>query len=266
MWQSKEYQHLQTLEKQEDADKYFADQANFYFKKKKLERIDNFNGDFAFLNNDYPCDVHFDGAMYPNVFNAFQAARDSTGMYRSHFQKPLSVYQRHELSRKIQDPKDWGARRLVVMETLLRDKFKRHRDLRKKLGKTGRRELVNAYADESRANLFWGKVGKQGYNHLGRLLGVIRSDILENRDLDKWIQFCLDVQKEIRLVPEIDLTSTFYFLYFIIISHKLKNFYRLKCSKLNCKKNNMRLNIYEIKYIKRAKAKQAVNKKLRETK
>lgn len=207
MWQSKELSHLKTLESRQDEDKYFMDQANFYFKKKKLERIDNFNGDFAFLNNDYPCDVYYDGHMYPNVFNAFQAARDSSKMYREHFQKQLTVYERHELSRKINDPADWHSKRLITMETLLRDKFRRHRDLRKKLSATRRRELVNTYSDENRSNLFWGKVGKQGYNHLGIILNTIREDILENRDLQKWIQFCLDVQKEIRLYPELDLTG-----------------------------------------------------------
>lgn len=207
MWQRKEYEYVKNLENQEDVDKYFTDQANFYFKKKKMEQIDNFNGDFAFLNNEYPCDVYFEGKMFPNVYNAFQAARTTGEYFRTQFQKTLSVTERFELSRQIRDPVNWESRRLIVMETLLRDKFRRHRDLRKKLANTGRRELVNSYDDATVSNLFWGVVNKQGQNQLGIILSTIRVDIQSNKDLDKWVQFCTSVQKEIRLLPEITVNG-----------------------------------------------------------
>ena len=184
-------------------DKYFADQASFYFRKKKMEQIDNFNGDFAFLNNEYPCDVYFEGKMFPNVYNAFQAARTSGEYFRTQFQKTLTISERFELSKQIRDPENWRSRRLIVMETLLRDKFRRHRDLRTKLANTGRRELINCYNDATISNLFWGVAKKQGQNQLGIILSTIRGDIQGNRDLDKWVQFCAKVQKQIRLLPEI---------------------------------------------------------------
>ena len=39
--------------------------------KRKIETIDNFNGVFDFLNNEYPCEVFFEGRVYPSVFHAF---------------------------------------------------------------------------------------------------------------------------------------------------------------------------------------------------
>jgi predicted NAD-dependent protein-ADP-ribosyltransferase YbiA (DUF1768 family) len=207
MWQKKEYEYVKNLENQEDIDKYFTDQAKFYFKKKKMEQIDNFNGDFAFLNNEYPCDVYFEGKMYPNVYNAFQAARTTGEYFRTQFQKSLTITERFELSKQIRDPVNWESRRLIVMETLLRDKFRRHRDLRVKLANTGRRELVNSYNDVTVSNLFWGMVKKQGQNQLGIILSTIRQDIQGQKDLDKWVQFCTSVQRELKLLPELTVYS-----------------------------------------------------------
>lgn len=93
------------------------------------------------------------------------------------------------------------------METLLRDKFRRHRDLRVKLGNTGRRELVNSYNDATVSNLFWGVANKQGQNQLGIILSTIRQDIQAQKDLDKWVQFCTSVQKELKLLPELTVYS-----------------------------------------------------------
>ncbi len=60
---------------QSEEDKYFEDQAIFLLQKQKLERIDNFNGYFDFLNNEYPCQIEHEGAMYKSVAHAYQAAR-----------------------------------------------------------------------------------------------------------------------------------------------------------------------------------------------
>ena len=50
------------------------------------------------------------------------------------------------------------------MELLLRDKFRRNKDLRERLKATGDRELVNTYPDYSVSNIFWGVVGGKGQN------------------------------------------------------------------------------------------------------
>lgn len=56
------------------------------------------------------------------------------------------------------DPEDWNSKRLNYMEQLLRDKFRRNKDLRERLKVTGSRELWNSYEEESPSNLFWGMV------------------------------------------------------------------------------------------------------------
>jgi predicted NAD-dependent protein-ADP-ribosyltransferase YbiA (DUF1768 family) len=37
--------------------------------------IDRFDGEFAFLSNFAPCEVEFEGIIFPTVENAFQAAK-----------------------------------------------------------------------------------------------------------------------------------------------------------------------------------------------
>lgn len=46
---------LEGLTDKDEIDRYFRDQANFYFAKREIEKIDNFNGAFDFLNNEFPC-------------------------------------------------------------------------------------------------------------------------------------------------------------------------------------------------------------------
>ena len=43
----------------------------------------------------------------------------------------------------MQEPADWGLKKLALMEKLTRDKFRRDRDLREKLKATNMRSLVN---------------------------------------------------------------------------------------------------------------------------
>jgi predicted NAD-dependent protein-ADP-ribosyltransferase YbiA (DUF1768 family) len=53
---------------------------------------------------------------------------------------------------------------------LVRDKFRRHKDLRDRLKATGTRELFNTYQDMTVSNIFWGVVDNKGQNQLGRIL------------------------------------------------------------------------------------------------
>ncbi len=91
------------------------------------------------------------------------------------------------------------------MESCLRDKFRRHRELTFKLKETGSRELMNTYADSSVSNLFWGIVENKGQNQLGRLLMSVRYDIFAGTDLEKWLYMVHHIVTDCLLLPEITL-------------------------------------------------------------
>jgi predicted NAD-dependent protein-ADP-ribosyltransferase YbiA (DUF1768 family) len=92
---------------------------------------------------------------------------------------------------EIKNPADWPQRRVLVMEQLNRDKFKRNRDLGLKLFATQNRQLVNGYPQGGDAEAFWGAVDRkgqlQGLNTLGKIITTIRQEIHAGTDSIKWI-------------------------------------------------------------------------------
>ena len=50
------------------------------------------------------------------------------------------MHELYEIAINIKDPPDWNNKKLIAMETIIRDKFRRHRDLRERLRRTGDRE------------------------------------------------------------------------------------------------------------------------------
>ena len=142
-----------------EEDKIFDEQAAFLLRKQKVERIDNFNGPYyGFLNNDFPSLVGYSGLIFPSVNAAFQAARTDNQHIRHKISLIDNPQELWEIAINIDDPPNWVKDRVRIMELLLRDKFRRNRDLRERLKLTGERVLINSYDDSSPSNLFWGNL------------------------------------------------------------------------------------------------------------
>jgi predicted NAD-dependent protein-ADP-ribosyltransferase YbiA (DUF1768 family) len=60
------------------------------------------------------------------------------------------------------------------MEALVRDKFKRNKDIREKLMATGTRHFVNTYSKGGDNETYWGVYNGAGANSLGKILEVVR--------------------------------------------------------------------------------------------
>lgn len=187
---------LKTLENKSDIDKHFADQARFLATKQKFDRIDNFNDEFDFLNNEFEAPVVLEGETYPTVAAAYLAARTPLPVFRKKLQGDLDTFEFFDLAKQIPNPPDWDARKLGVMEQLVRDKFVRNPEIRTKLAETGSRELVNAFRDKTPANLYWGAVEGEGQNHLGKILMETRSSILKDTDITDWLKITFSLAQE----------------------------------------------------------------------
>ena len=198
-------QFLYDKSNKSEIDQYFEDQARFLLEKQKLETIDNFNGYFEFLNNEFPTPVYYDGRIYKSVSHAFQAARSQEQHIREKIVRADTIMEMYEIAAKVEDPPDWIKFRLKIMETLVRDKFRRNKELREKLRATENRNLVNSYGDASTSNLFWGIVEGKGQNQLGRILESVRSDIHQNIELEKWIFMTFNLEETKNLLPRIQL-------------------------------------------------------------
>ena len=198
-------QFLNDKSNKSEIDQYFEEQANFYVRKRELERIDNFNGYFDFLNNDFPCPVYYEGLIYKAVSYAFQAARATEQYIREKIVRADTLMEMYEIAANIEDPPDWQKNRLKVMEMLIRDKFRRNSELREKLRATETRELINTFRDATVSNLFWGVVDKKGQNQLGRILELVRDDIHHNIDLEKWLFMTFNLEDDKNLIPVVEL-------------------------------------------------------------
>jgi ribA/ribD-fused uncharacterized protein len=81
-----------------------------------------------------------------------------------------------DYSRKIRVKKDWESIKKKVMYDVLKDKFTRHEDLKKKLLETGSKYLEETnYWNDTYYGVYMGK----GKNVLGHLLMQIREELKE---------------------------------------------------------------------------------------
>lgn len=95
--------------------------------------IDKFEEYHSFLSNDEPSWVLYEGALYPSVSVAFQAARASDAETKEKIANVDSPDELFEIALTIEDPPDWEQRRLRIMEILIRDKFRRSLEMRERL-------------------------------------------------------------------------------------------------------------------------------------
>src|SRR5579863_3444297 len=135
--------------------------------------INSFRGDYFFLSNFYSHRVRFEDIFYPSSEHAFQAAKTLDQDERRTFAKGVTAADAKHMGRAVKLRPDWEKVKLVVMETILREKFQ-DPVLKSMLLATGSEELVegNTWGDR-----YWGKVGDDGHNHLGKIHMKIRAEL-----------------------------------------------------------------------------------------
>ena len=180
--------------------------ANILIQHQKLLKITSFTGYFEFLHNNFMTPVYYEGSLYPSVTHAYHAARSTDETTRRAIINADSFHTVATIASRIQDPEDWPTRRLDIMERLVRDKFRRSKELQEKLKATEKRELIMTYEDEKKGNFYWGMVNGKGQNQLGRILMKIRDDVINNKEVFNWITTNFDLVTDVNLLPEISFT------------------------------------------------------------
>lgn len=146
--------------------------------------IDRFIGDHAFLSNFWPSPVAYpaggpDGAVYPTVEHAFQAAKTDDPAARRRVQAAPTPNAAKRIGRQVPMRPGWEEERIEVMRGLLRAKFAAE-PLRSMLLSTGDARLVegNTWHDQT-----WGQcrcrvhAATPGRNLLGALLMEVRAEL-----------------------------------------------------------------------------------------
>lgn len=140
-----------------------------------MEKIYEFRGEYRFLSNFYPCEVEYEGIVYPSVENAFQAAKTLNNEERLQFTNVKPGIAKR-LGRRVALRHDWEKVKVDIMKELLRKKFSQE-PLKSKLLATGDKELEEGNKWNDR---FWGVCppgSGMGKNILGRLIMEIRVEL-----------------------------------------------------------------------------------------
>lgn len=146
-----------------------------------MTAIMRFDNEHRFLSNFFMIPVAYEGTEYPSTEHAFQAAKTLDPAEREKVRKAPTCGKAKRLGREITRRPDWDQIKIGVMKDLIRQKFsdKTYPDMAEKLLATGDAELVegNHWHDN-----FWGvchcdECGKDGENHLGKVLMEVREEL-----------------------------------------------------------------------------------------
>ena len=147
----------------------------------------NWDEPYYEFTNFYRAPVLIDGKKWPTTEHYFQAQKFVGTPYVEVIRQLPTAREAFQCSR---DPKvscwrrsDWDTMKDGIMLKALRCKFAQHQNLREKLWKTGKRELIEHTTNDS----YWADGGGEGkgQNRLGRLLMKVREDIVEEIGLYK---------------------------------------------------------------------------------
>lgn len=136
--------------------------------------IDRFKDKYSFLSNFYPAETMYDGVLYPTSEHAYIAAKTLSPTLRAHITTLTTPGADRHYGRRLDLRPDWEDVKLGIMHQIVRDKFIRNPELREKLLATGDDLLIegNTWGDT-----FWGCVGGEGENHLGKILMKVRWEL-----------------------------------------------------------------------------------------
>lgn len=140
------------------------------------EEIIAFKGEWAFLGNDYPSPVTFEGIGFPSTESAFQASKSDDDAVRRQFAKLGRDKVRRRGNRLTPRP-GWEDGKVDIMKTIVRQKFLQNPELIEPLLATGNRRLI--HGGDGMNDTFWGvnTVIWEGENQLGRILMALRKEL-----------------------------------------------------------------------------------------
>ena len=138
--------------------------------------IKEFQKENRWLSNFWLVDVEFDGHIFMSVENAYQFAKAESDKDKQTMLSAYNPVDARRLGRRIKVREDWEDVKLIIMKSLVRQKFILNTDLRNKLISTGIEEIQegNTWGDK-----FWGVDLHSGVgeNRLGKIIMDIRKEI-----------------------------------------------------------------------------------------
>ncbi|SCM22492.1 conserved Plasmodium protein, unknown function [Plasmodium chabaudi chabaudi] len=108
---------------------------------------------------------------------------------------------------------EWNKHKLIWMEMIQRDKFRRYQKIRENLGSTEKREIIYKVKSEEFDKIenknmikdiyYFGVFERKGQNNLGRIYMNIRNDIINNNEIYSWVLTNCNLQTDKNLIADI---------------------------------------------------------------
>lgn len=133
-----------------------------------------FRNEYYFLSNMYPCSITLGKHTFTCAEAAFQAAKCPARVTEFY---NINGFEAKKLGRTVALRSDWNEKKLQYMEKIIRAKFNQHPELARKLCSIN----TSIVEDNTWNDTFWGMCNGKGENHLGKILMVVREDILNNK-------------------------------------------------------------------------------------
>ena len=131
---------------------------------------------YRFLSNFYPCQIVYEGKIWPSAEHAYQAKKYVPESMQEHVRllPTAAATKRYARDNERMVRADWQKVKVLVMWDILYQKFTQHLELLAQLDATGQEKLV----EDSPWDSFWGcgRDGK-GKNQLGILLMELRAEL-----------------------------------------------------------------------------------------
>lgn len=140
--------------------------------------IKEFQGEYRWLSNFWPCIIEFDGRTFKSIEHAYMSAKSEDPLWKETCEIVTSPGQIKRMSKGLTLDKDWNARKIEVMKVCIAEKFSdKNPELKSKLLNT---DDIFIQEGNTWGDKFWGidlRSGK-GLNHLGKLIMRRREELL----------------------------------------------------------------------------------------
>jgi len=138
--------------------------------------VSRFRGQQFFLSNFYPCNVSFEGLVYPSAEHAYQAAKSLDNNIRISIRNTPHASVAKSMGQSIEIRPDWESVKLSIMNKIILNKFISNETLQNKLLELKNYKLIEG---NNWGDTFWGvDERKGGLNHLGEILMKVRDQLL----------------------------------------------------------------------------------------
>lgn len=147
-----------------------------------MKTIHEFQGEYRFLSNFWPCYLMYQNVLYPTAEHAYQAAKVVSPDLKKRIKDchtPADAKDFFETYKINPDPGWTITKKLMIMEEILTIKFGgKDPLLTRALLETGDANLVegNTWNDT-----FWGVCNGSGENNLGKLLMKVREELVRQK-------------------------------------------------------------------------------------